>query len=198
MKAQTAVQNRAYYDTHADELKARAKIYGKKYYAEHSEIIKARSRAAYAADPARAHARCADWWRRNKAKARVWEKAWRAKNKAKIRAYEHTRRALEIGAGRVDPKVIEVILSAERCAYCACELVRQKPFHPQKVTIEHRQPLSRGGTNDPSNLVAACARCNFSKNDRTEAEFLTARRSASVERSSRDARAGAPSRCARR
>jgi hypothetical protein len=27
------------------------------------------------------------------------------------------------------------------------------------------QPISKGGTDEPENLVAACTRCNYSKND---------------------------------
>lgn len=104
-------------------------------------------------------------------KARVWERRWRQANKAKIRAYEHTRRALETGAGRANPIVIAAILEARVCYYCGCELVRQKAPHSRKGTIDHRTPLSRGGTNDASNLSAACASCNFSKNDLTEEEF---------------------------
>jgi 5-methylcytosine-specific restriction endonuclease McrA len=33
-------------------------------------------------------------------------------------------------------------------------------------------PLSRGGTNDISNIVLACANCNLKKHTKTHAEFI--------------------------
>jgi len=50
-----------------------------------------------------------------------------------------------------------------KCAYCSVPLDR--------VELDHRIPLTRGGTNYIDNLVPACRRCNASKNDRTEEEF---------------------------
>ena len=44
-----------------------------------------------------------------------------------------------------------------RCAYCG------KSINAQNMHIEHIHPLSKGGANDPSNLVAACKSCNMSK-----------------------------------
>ena len=48
-----------------------------------------------------------------------------------------------------------------RCAYC------QRPAE----TIDHVIPRSRGGLHAWENVVAACARCNHSKGDRTLAEL---------------------------
>lgn len=39
------------------------------------------------------------------------------------------------------------------------------------VTIDHRMPVSRGGTDDLENLVASCHGCNQSKRAMSEAEF---------------------------
>jgi hypothetical protein len=41
----------------------------------------------------------------------------------------------------------------------------------QKPTIEHRIPLSRGGTNWIANIAPACGSCNSAKRDKTEKEF---------------------------
>jgi 5-methylcytosine-specific restriction endonuclease McrA len=41
---------------------------------------------------------------------------------------------------------------------------------------DHRIPKSRGGTDDPANIVLACRRCNTSKGRLTEQEFMEARR----------------------
>ena len=47
------------------------------------------------------------------------------------------------------------------CAYCGRDA----------RTVDHVNPYSRGGTDDPDNLVAACKPCNSSKRDRTPEEW---------------------------
>jgi len=43
------------------------------------------------------------------------------------------------------------------CYYCG----RKVP--PEELTMDHRIPLSRGGTSDKSNIVPACKECNAKK-----------------------------------
>jgi 5-methylcytosine-specific restriction endonuclease McrA len=50
---------------------------------------------------------------------------------------------------------------AHRCAYCTVKA----------DTIDHVVPRSRGGRNEWTNVVAACARCNHRKGDRLLAEI---------------------------
>lgn len=52
-----------------------------------------------------------------------------------------------------------------QCIYCHRELTMKE------ATLEHKQPLSRGGTNAKENLAIACKKCNYSKNNKTEEEF---------------------------
>ncbi len=47
------------------------------------------------------------------------------------------------------------VLAATACHYCGDILLPRE--------VEHHVPLSRGGTNDPDNLVAACVACNTQK-----------------------------------
>lgn len=49
------------------------------------------------------------------------------------------------------------IRDSGECVYCGSS---------EKVTIDHVLPQSRGGTNDPNNLVTACSSCNFKKGDK--------------------------------
>jgi 5-methylcytosine-specific restriction endonuclease McrA len=51
------------------------------------------------------------------------------------------------------------------CYYCNVSL------EPEAVHIEHKLPVSRGGTNSRKNLVLACASCNLRKGTKTEPEF---------------------------
>ncbi len=56
-----------------------------------------------------------------------------------------------------------------RCAYCA----RQG-----KLTMDHVEPLSKGGHHDVANVVPACRECNSSKCDRNILQWLAARAAA--------------------
>lgn len=51
-----------------------------------------------------------------------------------------------------------------RCYYCAVALGTS--YH-----IEHKTPLSRGGTNGPENICLSCAPCNLRKSTKTAEEF---------------------------
>jgi 5-methylcytosine-specific restriction endonuclease McrA len=42
-------------------------------------------------------------------------------------------------------------------------------------TCDHVIPVARGGSDDPDNLVAACKRCNFSRQDRLPEEMNVVR-----------------------
>ena len=66
------------------------------------------------------------------------------------------------------------------CYYCGRELF------PQNATIDHKVPLSRGGTEKIGNKVLACKRCNGKKKSMDEKEFLRSMGFARRERSLRD------------
>lgn len=65
--------------------------------------------------------------------------------------------------------VAQYIKQGRVCAYCK----RPASGLPDP---EHVLPLSRGGTNDMSNIVAACRACNADKNDLTLEEWAVDRR----------------------
>lgn len=47
------------------------------------------------------------------------------------------------------------------CHWCKKDMRDDVPEdHPDRVTLDHVMPISKGGTNDLSNLVAACFACN--------------------------------------
>ena len=56
------------------------------------------------------------------------------------------------------------------CIYC--ELEYGKTMEGRKLTIDHKIPLSRGGTNDLKNLCSACEDHNFDKRDSTAEEYF--------------------------
>ncbi len=51
-----------------------------------------------------------------------------------------------------------------RCIYCGNQ------FKRSDLTRDHVRPLSRGGTDRWENVVAACKRCNFRKDNKTPEE----------------------------
>ena len=72
------------------------------------------------------------------------------------------------GGTRLWSKIRERILIRDGycCQYCGQE---------DATTVDHILPISKGGTDDPDNLVAACSRCNYSKGNRTGQFFGSAR-----------------------
>jgi hypothetical protein len=56
------------------------------------------------------------------------------------------------------------------CHYCRRPLGQDGPEGTK--TRDHKQPLSRGGSNHASNIVACCDKCNQTKGHMTEAEFF--------------------------
>ena len=53
-----------------------------------------------------------------------------------------------------------------RCVYCA------SPLDYEHATLDHVQPLAKGGADAPGNVVAACPPCNRLKADMLPAEFF--------------------------
>lgn len=75
---------------------------------------------------------------------------------------------LKTTRSRISPRLVALIFHESKgvCAYCATPL---QPYFGWEV--DHIIPLSRGGTNLPSNLCAACCACNGTKGSLTGEEF---------------------------
>ena len=52
------------------------------------------------------------------------------------------------------------------CAYCGASVEDDA-----RLSLDHLRPYSKGGTNETSNLVTACGRCNSSRGTRTVRGF---------------------------
>lgn len=59
-----------------------------------------------------------------------------------------------------------------RCAYCGITLSWQVP---RDIHIDHVQALTRGGSNNPDNLLLTCSHCNLSKGNKAYSEWLPVR-----------------------
>lgn len=94
-------------------------------------------------------------------------KAWAAGNPEKIRSYRHRRRLLEVsavGAFSGDDVKALLVLQKGRCAYCRCDI-------SDRYHIDHIHPLSKGGSNDKSNIQLLCVTCNHRKSAKDPIQF---------------------------
>jgi hypothetical protein len=88
------------------------------------------------------------------------------------RAYWHNRRANIVGnGGSHTAEELHDLWHKQNgfCYYCGGLLYKtlNSVYH-----IEHKIPISKGGSNDISNIALSCAECNFRKHDKTDEEFL--------------------------
>lgn len=101
----------------------------------------------------------------NRNRRRLLIAEWKRANPEKVKRYINKRRAMLAGSGgsyTEDELQSLLHLYEYLCAYC-----RKAPYEH----LDHDTPISRGGTNDISNLLPSCATCNLKKGTRTGAEF---------------------------
>lgn len=155
---------RAYYAQHREQISQYAKSWREQnqetlkpkkaaYARANSAKYVQRNRLRRAANPERAN-EYSRKWRRNNPETR---RASSARNKAKRRQVVGTCTPAQWKA--------KCEYFGWRCYLCGVSLT-SKTAH-----MEHRIPLSRGGTHWPANLAPACVKCNLSKNNKTEAEY---------------------------
>ncbi len=95
-----------------------------------------------------------------------------SKTKEYRKLYQQRWKAFSKGGGEITTKTIQLVYEDNikkygtlTCIYCT------NPIEFGKDTLEHKQPLSKGGTNEYYNLGIACRSCNSSKGNKTEYEF---------------------------
>lgn len=144
-------------DGHRGQCKVCRKACQARYYAENSEELRP------------THAR---WYAENKDKMKAYYAEWRRNNPEKRRASEHRRRARKAnakGTFTADDWKQRLAYHDYKCIYCGVEKHDTKEKY---LTMEHLIPLSRGGTNWPSNLAPSCMSCNCKKHTKTHFEFI--------------------------
>lgn len=99
-------------------------------------------------------------------------KAWREANPEKCRQYHANRKSRIKGAeGFHTGEDIEALRASQGncCNACMCCL-DESGFH-----VDHIVPISKGGSNWPSNLQLLCPSCNLSKGSKDFTEWLDSR-----------------------
>lgn len=109
-----------------------------------------------------------------------YQRDWREKNYdsyiAQSRVIWQNRKARKEGNGGIlTLQDIQAQLRRQKhcCYYCHTKFEKGHTKRGREYVyhIEHVIPLSRGGTNDPSNIVLACRSCNLSKYKRLPHEW---------------------------
>jgi len=106
------------------------------------------------------------WYKTNKERVAEKRNAWRRENPEALKPSQHRHRALKRKAEGSFTKddLLRIWVKQEgRCAYCG-EIA-------DELTVDHVVPLSRGGSNWPSNLALACQPCNDSKGAKLLSEW---------------------------
>lgn len=125
----------------------------KEYRARNREKIRAAGRAYYQKHKDKSSVRTQEYHRANPERRKVWKHRYYSKKAA--------------AAGTFTKE--QWLAKCEFWGWC-CYLCRM-PLNAKTAIIEHRKPVSRGGSNWPANLAPACRPCNSKKWRKTEAEY---------------------------
>ncbi len=187
-------KSRRYYYSHIETVRAAARDYGreqrrvspekmrakdKAYRARHLEQKRAADRAYAATHREETRAKARAWRLANLERAKATERAYkkahpekererrqrlgrRPEAREKKRIWAHHKRTL-VGSFGASDLALMMKHQKGRCWWCGQKLAA---YH-----IDHRIPASKGGSNDPSNLVLSCPTCNVRKNAKMPLEF---------------------------
>lgn len=96
-----------------------------------------------------------------------------SKTKEYQRIYKQRYKSRKKGGGELTTQTIQQVYEDNIKKYetLTCYLCL-KPIEFGKDTLEHKTPLSKGGTNKYDNLEIACRSCNSKKRDKTVEQFI--------------------------
>lgn len=167
--------------------RAYQKAYHAAYYRRHRDQLRAYSQEWRQMNPDQEHASKHEYWLTHRHWSRdarrAYNRKWRIANAEKVRetgrvwklahpelikqyrARTNARRKGASGSHTLTEWHDKIELHVGCCIYCGL----QKPLER-----DHNVPLSRGGSDDISNILPACGTCNRRKGTRTAQEFLLA------------------------
>ena len=114
---------------------------------------------------------CKDYIPKEIKKNKHWK--YRQRHPEKIKLSRQRNKAMRRNKGELSIKTIQQVYEDNikqygtlTCIYCL------KPIEFRQDHLEHKIPLSRGGSNEYDNLAIACYKCNLSKSNKTEEEYI--------------------------
>lgn len=162
-----------WYMTHREEALIKDRVFAREWRHRNLKRHRATTKAWIAANPERYRAiqqrAEAKWIAANPERRREIVRRWEAANPENMLLRTRRRRARLLGASGSHTAADwreKCVLFANLCAYCG----KARP-----LTADHKIPLSRGGSDDITNIVPACGRCNSAKHTQTSAEFISRR-----------------------
>ena len=156
------------------------KEYQRKWHQENKESQNERSRKWKQENKDKSKEYYSKWYQKNKERKREWDRKrhqknkesqnersrrWHRENRERSRENNRQKRARKLdapGSHTADQVKARFDYYGNRCVYCGSS---------DNLQIEHRIPLSRGGSDWASNLAPACKTCNCSKGTKTETEY---------------------------
>lgn len=110
--------------------------------------------------------------RLNPEKYRLRDRKWRENNPQRAKLNDKAKRACYRRYGKADIKVIQLVYedNIKRFGTLTCYLCLESTVFGQD-SLEHKIPLSQGGTHEYNNLAVACRKCNSSKGNKTKEEW---------------------------
>lgn len=159
---------RQYYDANREILREKAI---QRYYANH-ETLRERQRMGNRINP--------EEWREQRRKYRAvhcdryreYRRLYRKANRQKKCEQEHRRRARKYGRNgsyTIDDVRLQLKMQTDRKGIARCWWCSEPLGNNQ--SIDHRIPLSRGGSNDARNICITHLKCNMIKNDKLPHEY---------------------------
>jgi 5-methylcytosine-specific restriction endonuclease McrA len=165
------------------EHRERVYEYNKKWRAEHLEKDRKRIAAWRAKHPERLHEleikqrakhreriyeRRRKWYATHREKAHEIVKKWLVAHPEQVKTYHHKRRTrISDAGGSFTAEDIKEMLKRQRGKCIVCGMDIRKNYH-----IDHIVPVSRGGSSNPNNLQLLCPRCNLTKHNKDNIEFM--------------------------
>jgi 5-methylcytosine-specific restriction endonuclease McrA len=147
----------------ASKNKEKRKIITEKYRLANQEKCKEAVKRSQLKNPTR----ITKWVAENKEKISQYKKHWRQNNKEYFVADKHRRRG---ASGMFTAEQIKKLFELQKGKCVCCRKDITDGFHRDHIT-----PITKGGSNDISNIQLLCANCNKSKSAKHPIDFMQSR-----------------------